>query len=242
MSFYLYLNIAIIAFPLIFSFHPKIKFYKKIKPVLFAFLIIGILFVAWDSFATSRGHWSFNPEYVNEMRILGIPIEEILFFITVPYSCLFVFESINHFLSDKKLFSAKKWVFSFIGVLIMLSAFVFNSKEYSFLAVLSVGLTILFVSLLNVKLLSSRAYWIYIALTLALFLIFNYILTSIPVVEYSTKAITGIRVTTIPIEDFLFNYSMLTNYLVIYIWASKKLKLAQTILSNVLIVWKLTRQ
>ena len=101
MSFYLYLNIAIIAFPLIFSFHPKIKFYKKIKPVLFAFLIIGILFVAWDSFATSRGHWSFNPEYVNEMRILGIPIEEILFFITVPYSCLFVFESINHFLVTK---------------------------------------------------------------------------------------------------------------------------------------------
>lgn len=224
MSFYLYLNIAIIAFPLIFSFHPKIKFYKKIKPILFAFLIVGILFVAWDSFATSRGHWSFNPEYVNETKVLGIPIEEILFFITVPYSCLFVFESITHFLSDKKLFSAKKWVFSVIGVLIMLSAFAFNSKEYSLLAILSVGLTILFVSLVNVKLFSSREYWIYIALTLALFLIFNYILTSIPVVEYSADAISGIRVTTIPIEDFLFNYSMLTNYLIIYLWASKKLK------------------
>jgi lycopene cyclase domain-containing protein len=71
---------------------------------------------------------------------------------------------------------------------------------------------------------SSRAYWIYTALTLVLFLIFNYILTSTPVVLYSPEAITGFRVTTIPIEDFLFNYSMLTGYLAVYIWASRKMK------------------
>jgi lycopene cyclase domain-containing protein len=82
----------------------------------------------------------------------------------------------------------------------------------------------LFVSRVNVKLFHSRAYWIYTVLTLVLFLTFNYILTSFPVVQYSSSAITGFRVTTIPIEDFLFNFSMLTNYLTVYIWASRKLK------------------
>lgn len=224
MSFYLYLNLAIIAFPLIFSFEKRIKYYKKFKPLAIALLLVGIFFVGWDVFATYRGHWSFNPIYVAEIKLLGLPLEEILFFITVPYSCLFVFDSILHFLGDRKLFSHRKWLFPVIGVLIMLFAFGFCGKDYTVLALLSVGLTILFVSLVNVQLFSSQAYWIYIVLTLFLFLISNYFLTSLPVVQYSSGAITGFRVITIPIEDFLFNFSMLTNYVTVYIWASRKLK------------------
>lgn len=224
MSLYLYLNLAIIAFPLIFSFERRIKFYKKFKPLSLAMLAIGIIFVAWDVFATSRGHWSFNPAYVNNIRLLNLPIEEILFFVTVPYSCLFTFHAITHFLGDKQLFSSKKWLATIIGALILLSSLAFYNREYTFLAIISVGLTVLFVSLVNPKLFSTRTYWTYTFLTLILFLIFNYILTSTPIVEYSPSAITGFRVTTIPIEDFLFNYSMLTSYLTVYIWASKKLK------------------
>ncbi len=223
MSFYLCLNLAIVAFPLLFSFERRMKFYKRIKPLVVALLLVGILFVAWDIFATFRGHWSFNPDYVNEQEFLGLPLEEILFFITVPYSCLFVFNSVNHFLGDKILFSLRKWVPTVISFLFILCAFGFYNKEYTFLAILSVGLTTMFVSITNLKLFSSRAYWIYTFLTLLLFLIFNYILTSFPIVQYSSKAITGFRITTIPIEDFLFNFSMLTNYLAVYIWSSKKL-------------------
>jgi lycopene cyclase domain-containing protein len=226
MSFYLFLNAIILAFPLIFSLERRwIKFYKKLKPLLISLFVVGIFFIAWDAFATSRGHWSFNPAYVNGIKLLGLPLEEILFFVTVPYSCLFVFESLFYFFGDKKLFAPRKWLFSIIGILIILSAFGFYNKEYTFLSILSVGISILFVSIVNVKLFSSRAYWFYTILTLLLFLIFNYILTSIPVVQYSSTAITSFRVTTIPIEDFLFNFSMLTDYIIIYIWASKKLKI-----------------
>lgn len=226
MSYYLYLNIAIISFPLIFSFEKrKIKFYTRIKPILISLLLVGIFFIGWDAFATSRGHWSFNPNYVSTIKILDLPIEEILFFVTVPYSCLFVFDSIKYFFKNKKLFSPKKWIFSIFGVLIILSAFGFYTKEYTFLAILSVGLSVLIVTAINVKIISSREYWIYILVTLVLFLIFNYLLTSTPVVQYSSRAITGFRITTIPVEDFLFNFSMLTDYLTIYLWASKKVKL-----------------
>jgi lycopene cyclase domain-containing protein len=224
MSFYLYLNLAIVAFPLIFSFEKRIKFYTKIKPLAVALFMVGIFFVGWDVFATARGHWSFNPDYVNDIKLLGLPLEELLFFVTVPYSCLFVFDSVIQFLGDRELFAPKKRERIVAGIIITLTAFGFFGKEYTFLAILSVGLTVLFASLVNVKMFSSRAYWIYILLTLALFLISNYILTSTPVVLYSDTAITGFRVTTIPIEDFMFNFSMLTNYLTVYSWASKKLK------------------
>jgi lycopene cyclase domain-containing protein len=225
MSFYFYLNLAIIAFPLVFSFERRIKFYKRFRALVVALLIVGVFFVSWDVFATYRGDWSFNPAYVNEVKVLGLPLEEILFFITVPYSCLFVFDAMGHFFEDKKLFNPKKWVPLIIAGLVILSAFVFYGQEYTFLGILSVGLTILFVTLVNVQLFSSRSYWIYTFLTLVLFLIFNYILTSYPVVEYSSNAITGIRMLTIPIEDFMFNFSMLTGYLWVYLWALKKFRI-----------------
>jgi lycopene cyclase domain-containing protein len=202
-----------------------VKLYRKIKSLIISLVIVGIFFIGWDVFATYRGHWSFNPLYVNEIKIFNLPIEEILFFITVPYSCLFVFDSVVHFIGDKKLFSPKKWIFLVISILIIFSAFGFFNNEYTFLAILSIGLSLLCVSLVNLELFSSSAYWIYTGLTLFLFLIFNYILTSTPVVQYSDLAITGFRVSTIPIEDFLFNFSMLTNYLTVYLWASKKMKI-----------------
>ncbi len=137
----------------------------------------------------------------------------------MPYSCLFVFESIRKFLGDAKLFSPSRRGFAGAGILVAISSFAFLSKEYTFLAILSVGLTIFWVARVNIRIFSSRAYWTYIVVTLFLFLIFNYILTSLPVVEYSTLAISNIRVVTIPIEDFLFNFSMLTAYLTVYVWA-----------------------
>jgi len=221
MSFYFYLNMAIIAFPLVFSFERRMRFYSKIKPLLISLLVVGIFFVGWDVFATHRGHWAFNPSYVHEMRFWGLPVEELLFFLTVPYSCIFVFNSISYFFEDSKLFTLRKRLSLGLGVLITFSAFSFFSREYTFLAVLSVGLTVLFVSLVNLELFCSKTYWTYVGLTLVLFAIFNYVLTSLPVVQYSSNAITGFRVITIPIEDFLFNFSMLTNYLTVYLWASK---------------------
>ncbi|UCH30972.1 MAG: lycopene cyclase domain-containing protein [Candidatus Bathyarchaeota archaeon] len=214
------LNLGIIAFPLMFSFERRLKFYSKIKPLLIAMLLVGCVFVGWDVWATYRGHWSFNPSYVNDTRFLGIPLEELLFFVTVPYSCLFVFDSIKYFIGDKELFSPNRQIFTVAGFLVAALAFGFLDKGYTFLAILSVGLTFLFVATLKAEIFASRSYWIYITATLFLFLIFNFILTSLPVVQYSSLAICNIRFITIPLEDFLFNFSMLTSYLTVYLWAS----------------------
>jgi lycopene cyclase domain-containing protein len=48
------------------------------------------------------------------------------------------------------------------------------------------------------------------------FLLVNSALTALPVVEYDPKAIFGLRVVTIPIEDFFYNYAMLSLYLLFY--------------------------
>ena len=222
MSLYLYINIMIILFPLLFSFEKRIKYYSKIKYLLISILIVGSLFVFWDMFATYRGHWSFNPNYVLGIKILGLPVEEILFFITVPFSCIFAYEGIKYFLDESKLFKEMKWPPIIFGIGFILFALLPIGGEYTSLALASVGLTLIFISFFMLELFSSKLFWIYTSFSLVVFLIFNYLLTSIPIVEYSPSAITNFRVITIPIEDFMFNFSMLTLYLAIYLWAKKR--------------------
>jgi hypothetical protein len=60
------------------------------------------------------------------------------------------------------------------------------------------------------------------------FMIFNYLLTSIPIVTYAPNAIWGGdglwngRFFTIPIEDFFYNFSMLSFYLLLYLYFKKR--------------------
>ncbi len=65
-------------------------------------------------------------------------------------------------------------------------------------------------------LLSSKQYWVWLAICYIPFLLINSVLTALPVVEYNPAAIFGFRVFTIPIEDFFYNYAMLSFYLLFY--------------------------
>ncbi len=73
------------------------------------------------------------------------------------------------------------------------------------------------------EVLASLQFWLYLLFSFIGFLIFNHLLTSIPVVTYGSDAIWGVRVTTIPVEDFLYNISMLGFYFLVYWWARQRL-------------------
>jgi len=222
MYLYLYINLAILLGPLVISFERRrINYYSKIRSVALSVLCVGMVFVAWDALATSRGHWSFNPLYLVGPKLLGLPFEEILFFITVPFSCLFTYEALAYYLKEARPMHIGKLPL-IVGLALALLSLVFVNREYTFLAMLSVGISIIVANRLVRDLFSSRLYWLYIALTFAFFFIFNYLLTSLPIVEYSDPAITGVRFTTIPVEDFMFNFSMLTLYLAVHLSASRK--------------------
>lgn len=62
------------------------------------FIITGIIFlvgIAWDYFATWRGHWSFQGPGLIGIRIGWLPIEEFLFILIIPFWAITVYKVLD---------------------------------------------------------------------------------------------------------------------------------------------------
>jgi len=77
--------------------HTKNELRPHLKLAFFTITLSAIPFLIWDYWATLRGHWEFNPKYNMGIYIANLPLEEVLFFFAVPFSCLFLWLVIKEF-------------------------------------------------------------------------------------------------------------------------------------------------
>lgn len=132
---------------------------------------------------------------------------------------LFVYEVIKKFTSNKKI-EVTRYFSILIFVFTAISIYFKELKYTSFVSLLIVALLLILYKFFP-KAVNSKAYLLYIGLGFMGFLIFNYFLTSIPVVIYGEE-ITNIKITSIPVEDFLYNYLLLTGFVVSYEYFKEK--------------------
>src|SRR5918992_3117298 len=104
MSFtYLVLNLFIIAVPLWYTPDKRTTYYRRLPALVLSIVVVSTCYLVWDILVTARGEWSFNSRYLTGVQIYNIPLEEVLFFITVPYSCLFIYEVVLYATRNSKL-------------------------------------------------------------------------------------------------------------------------------------------
>jgi lycopene beta-cyclase len=61
-----------------------------------------MVFVVWDVVAIRRRVWWYNERYVTGWQLpLGLPVEELAFFIVIPVVGLLTFEAVRHVLSPR---------------------------------------------------------------------------------------------------------------------------------------------
>lgn len=215
MSLYLIINIGIIIVPLLLTFETKIKYYKKLPQVLFSTIFVGIPFIIWDSFSTSKNIWNFNFSYVYNIRLFHLPIEELLFFVTVPYSILFLYETFLFYTKENsKTFNTYPILVS--SIISLLSAANFIEKNYTFVILLIFSLLLLMIFFVKPKFIFRDKIIFFLLFTFIPFGIVNYILTSVPIVNYNQEEILGIKIITIPLEDFFYSFSLILSYLFFY--------------------------
>jgi lycopene cyclase domain-containing protein len=95
-------------------------------------------------------------------------------------------------------------------------------KEYTVLAVASVIIVVLADRFLNTKLTSDKRFWIFWGIMFIVICVINGYLTWRPVVLYGEEYYLGIRLFTIPVEDFLFGFSLLTSNIIIWEYITRK--------------------
>ena len=219
--YYLVIDLFVLIGPMLMSILGPVKFIKNYRSFIPAIITVAVPFIFWDMIVTGKD-WYFNPKYVLPIRIVDLPVEEILFFLVVPFAILFVYEYISQYVPFKRF--NKKTVFVF-ELLLLIASIIFTllslKFQYLTLALISVIIFLLIDLASGSYLFSERNYWIYMGFGVISFLIVNYLLTSIPVVEYFTKTILTTsywngRITTIPLEDFIYNFSLLSLYLYFY--------------------------
>jgi lycopene cyclase domain-containing protein len=213
---YLIILLFSLSAPLVLSFDKKVQYYKHLKYILPAILITASIFWVWDIKYTASGVWSFNSKYTLGFSVSGMPIEEWLFFIIIPYCCVFVYEVLKYYLKHieyAKLF----WVFSLLLVIgFALLSYFFRHQAYTFLTFLLSSVYLAYTIIRNKLRTHITKFYLAYFVSIIPFLVVNGILTTLPVVEYNTAHILNIRIINIPVEDFSYFFLMFLMVVTIY--------------------------
>jgi len=209
---YLIFNIIVLSGPLFFGSLKQFYFLDKLKYALLSIIIPAIPFIIWDAAVTDR-HWFFASEYTLDFRIFGLPFEEILFFITVPYASLFTWQMVKIYFTgvtvDSHSLKSNSSLFVFLFFLILSIFAIIGGKEYTSLSAFFFALSVLFDSYFGAKILMTKRFLVYFLFVSFFTLIFNGYLTWRPIVTYDEIYQIGFRIFTIPIEDFFFGYALM---------------------------------
>lgn len=211
MSLYLLINTFSIIVPLILSFDKRVDFAGSWCRFFQACFLTCLVFIPWDMAFTEIGIWGFSDKFTSGYKLFGLPFEELQFFIFIPFACTFTYEVINFFFKNTNFNDKAKTISKFIVFASTLIA-VFNlDKAYTFTAFISLAIT-LTMSFLIPKFRFDRFFISYLFLLLPFFIV-NGILTgfglSEPVVWYNDAENLGIRILTIPLDDFFYGMSLI---------------------------------
>jgi lycopene cyclase domain-containing protein len=221
---YLLINFFTVIICFIFSFHHKIKFNRYFGAFLAASFIVGAVFVTWDAWFTKIGVWWFNDQYLLGARLFGLPLEELLFFICIPFACLFTYFCLDKFFKlDWKPLPEK--IFVIISIILALCiAFWFREKLYTFITFLSTACSLFILKFLLKVRWIGKVSFVYLLLMPG-FLMVNGILTGTglesPIVNYNPNEFMGIRMLTIPVEDTVYGYELILWNIFLFQWFKK---------------------
>jgi lycopene cyclase domain-containing protein len=206
--FYLLLDFFSILLPFVFSFRRKHNFYNQWKFLWPAIVLPAALFILWDSWFTRMGIWGFNPRFILGIYVDRLPLEEIFFFICIPYACVFTYVSLKLISTERIIGTRLHHVITDVltAGLLLVGLFNFN-RWYPFVTFLSLALLLILLRWVWKADFLGKFYYTFIFILIPFFVI-NGILTgtgiSQPVVWYKDQETLGIRMGTIPIEDIFY--------------------------------------
>ncbi len=212
MWLYSILLVSSISVPLILSFDRKLQFYKQWNIVLPSITIVAVFYIICDVYLTKLGVWGFNFRYVLNISLFNLPIEEWLFFFVIPYASIFLHASIVLYFSKLQLTNTFTKIISTLIIVVGVLLVIFYFDRIYTVYALSLLILALVASFFDSTGILNKFYITFLII-LVPFILVNSILTGSfidqEVVWYNNAENLGIRIFTIPVEDFAYGFSLI---------------------------------
>ncbi len=214
---YLLFDALVFLPPFLFSLTRVAGVRARLPALFFAIAATAVPFVAWDAAVAGR-HWSFEPTRVLGVRLFGLPIEEVLFFVAVPFACLFTWETLLG--GPRAALSSRLRLAPFaVMALLLPAAYALSAgREYTAAALAALALSAALDRALGTRLFEHPRYWLFLAVVSALGLLFNGYLTGRPIVLYGAPYFLGLRLGPVPLEDFVYGAAMTSSVAALFHW------------------------
>ncbi|HYF66903.1 MAG TPA: lycopene cyclase domain-containing protein [Ohtaekwangia sp.] len=222
---YLAIDFFVILIPFSASFYQKAPFYKKWKHLAIAIILPATVFLVWDAIFTDLAIWGFNDRYITGVTLGPLPIEEILFFICIPYACVFTYFALNHLIEKDFLFPHQDLISGILIMLMLVLGIYHMDKAYTGVTFILLGIFLAY-QMIKLKPRYMGRFYVAFFVTLIPFFIVNGILTGAfieeQVVWYNNEENLGIRLGTIPIEDMFYGMLLLLMNVTIFEWLEER--------------------
>ena len=166
-----------------------------------------------------RQVWSFNNDYVSGIYLLNLPIEEWLFFLIIPFCCVFIYESTKYFYGSNGFLRLSNYRLTLItGAGLIFLAIIFYEKIYTRTYFSLAGILLILIYLYKPN-------WWGNFLTMFLFALIPFFIingfltgsfTEHPIVIYNDEQNLGIRILNIPLEDVFYCFNILVLVVALY--------------------------
>lgn len=192
------------------SYDRRILFNRYFGAFIKSAILVAIPFIAWDVWFAARGVWWFDTDYTLGIVIAGLPIEEWLFFICIPFSCVFTYFCFDKFFKWKWLSGFNNLIVFFSVIVCSVIALLHYGKIYTLVTAMATITTLIYLHFIVRADWIGKASLVFTILMLGFFPV-NGVLTGTglanPIVNYNPNDFLGIRMGTIPVEDAVYGYT-----------------------------------
>ena len=216
-----YSSIHLFAFIPVFllSFDTRVRYYSYWRNLFPAIGIMAVLFIIWDAYFGLLGVWGFNDVYITGRRWLGLPWEEWMFFVTVPFASFFIYACLNVYFPIDPLKAHDKWISLGLVAVLLLAALWNLDRLYTASTFILTGGFLLYHYIYIPNTYRTLFFRAYIVILIP-FLLCNGVLTGMvtqsPIVVYNPQEFMGLRITTIPLEDSAYGFLLLLGVVSFY--------------------------
>lgn len=219
---YLGLLLVIFIIPLALELRKPTGFFRQLKYLFPAIVFSCAIYVIWDLRFEEKAIWRFNQEYLTGINILNLPIEEWLYFPVISFLGVYIYEFVKYRFS--KFEYPNTFLFFSLVLLVLFGSITYFSRQklYPFFTFFLLSIYLAYTVFRNrFKRHYTKFYFAYFIL-LVPFIIINGILTALPVIEYNPVHNLGIRLYSIPIENFASLFLLFIMNVTIYEYLTER--------------------